>query len=64
MRCSNEVTLAILDSIRVASSRQKGQELIRILEFSASFSLPPLPQPLGREEDLEIEFIDNGHKHA
>lgn len=64
MRCSNELALAILDNIRVGASCQKCQELIRILEFSASFLVSPPPQPLGREEELEIEFIANGRNHA
>lgn len=36
MRCPSDMTLAILDSIRIGAGCQKGQELIRILEFSAS----------------------------
>lgn len=43
MRCSNELALAILDNIRVGASCQKCQELIRILEFSASFLVSPPP---------------------
>ena len=53
------MTLATPDSIRVRASCQKSQELIRILEFSASS-----PQPLGRRGGLEIEIVAKGHNHA